>query len=294
MHLLLFIKTNAPFIMRPFKQDNSAPTMVLVSLVHILKRGNPVSLVLTIQWMGWPCVRGFLLIQSVWPVACRDHLPENPPSGSEQGSCVVLLSQLDYVTAGGSDSPGKWDRQNQTKYVCQRLILTVGELFANAVRIERSHWRQPASSTRSTAAHPPHPPPSTAMEEEITALVIDHGSCMCKAGFAGADDPRSRVPVHCRATPTPGRDGAPHTTDGGPPNPKANREKMTQIMFETFNTPGMYVAIQAVLSLYAVAAPLLLSWTLGTGSPTLCPSTSGTPCPHAILHLDLAGRDLMD
>ncbi|MFX1255342.1 MAG: actin, cytoplasmic 2 [Promethearchaeota archaeon] len=77
-----------------------------------------------------------------------------------------------------------------------------------------------------------------------------------------------------------------------PLNPARNREKMGEILFETFNVPGLYISNQAVLALYASGRTTGLVLDIGADVTSIVPIYEGFPITHAIDRIDLAGRDV--
>ena len=79
-----------------------------------------------------------------------------------------------------------------------------------------------------------------------------------------------------------------------PLQPKQNRERMAEILFGTFNAPNVYVAIQAVMSLYSAGRTNGLVVDSGDGVTHTVPVFEGYSIPHAIHRIDIAGRVLTD
>merc|ERR1719199_410014 len=77
-----------------------------------------------------------------------------------------------------------------------------------------------------------------------------------------------------------------------PYNPKPNREKMVEIMFETFGVPSLNISIQGVLALLGQGRTTGLVLDSGEGVTHTIPVFDGFGMTMGIQRLDLAGREL--
>ncbi|XP_032976821.1 actin [Rhinolophus ferrumequinum] len=77
-----------------------------------------------------------------------------------------------------------------------------------------------------------------------------------------------------------------------PLNTMSNKEKVSQILFETFNVPALYLANQGVLSLYA--SGLISGTTIesGEGVTYFVPITDGCALHQSTMKMDMAGQDI--
>ncbi|MCL7022883.1 hypothetical protein MKW94_026372 [Papaver nudicaule] len=161
--------------------------------------------------------------------------------------------------------------------------------------------------------------------EDVRPVVCDIGAGMVKAGFAGDDSPSIVFPSIVVAQSSRGIFTSKSPIEHGivsnwddmekiwentfyklrvepmehpillteaPLSTKANREKMTQIMFETFTAPAMYVAMQPVLALFASGRSTGIVWDSGEGVSHAVPIYEAYVLPHAILRLNMARSDL--
>jgi len=77
-----------------------------------------------------------------------------------------------------------------------------------------------------------------------------------------------------------------------PMNPTQNRKKMIEVMFEKYGFRACYIAIQAVLTLYAQGLLTGVVVDSGDGVTHIVPVYEGFALPHLTRRLDVAGRDV--
>ncbi|XP_075403168.1 uncharacterized protein LOC142445330 [Tenrec ecaudatus] len=77
-----------------------------------------------------------------------------------------------------------------------------------------------------------------------------------------------------------------------PVSSSSYKEKVSQIMFETFNIPALYLANQGVLALYSCGKTTGMTIESGDGMTYFVPIFEGCPLRQSIMKLDIAGQDL--
>eukprot|EP01063_Lacrimia_lanifica_P025138 TRINITY_DN3290_c0_g2_i1.p1 TRINITY_DN3290_c0_g2~~TRINITY_DN3290_c0_g2_i1.p1 ORF type:complete len:440 (+),score=124.31 TRINITY_DN3290_c0_g2_i1:133-1320(+) len=79
-----------------------------------------------------------------------------------------------------------------------------------------------------------------------------------------------------------------------PGRSRESREKLTELIFETYNAPALVLASTATMSLFATGRSTGMVIDSGVGATHLVPIWEGYTLRHHTQHLDIAGSDITD
>eukprot|EP00283_Hemiselmis_rufescens_P021002 CAMPEP_0173439056 /NCGR_PEP_ID=MMETSP1357-20121228/20744_1 /TAXON_ID=77926 /ORGANISM="Hemiselmis rufescens, Strain PCC563" /LENGTH=378 /DNA_ID=CAMNT_0014404391 /DNA_START=239 /DNA_END=1372 /DNA_ORIENTATION=- len=79
-----------------------------------------------------------------------------------------------------------------------------------------------------------------------------------------------------------------------PMNPKRNREKLLEVMFEHYGFEGVNISVQAMLTLYAQGLLTGVVVDSGDGVTHIIPVWEGFSIPHLTRRINIAGRNITD
>jgi len=275
--------------------------------------------------------------------------------GSNNGQPIVYVQGADLNGAQHGDLVISFAQPPREDGICVGKILSIlAKSLATASKAEPPKATAELFVSKVSVPAPPPIPEKLFKKFSLStskeALVVDNGSGLVKAGFAGEEKPRvvfsSVVGRPMYRAVMPGMGGTntlyvgeeaqakrgilklsyplehgtvtnwddmeaiwthtfmnelrvnpeehPVLLTEPPLNPKKNREKMQEIMFETFEVPAVYVAIQALMALYASGRTTGIVLDCGDGVSHTVPIYEGFTFNHAVGRLDLAGRDITD
>eukprot|EP00605_Chrysophyceae_sp_TOSAG23-4_P003048 GSChrysophyteH1.ASY1.ANO1.3353.1 assembled CDS len=135
---------------------------------------------------------------------------------------------------------------------------------------------------------------------QMPCIVCDNGTGFVKVGYAGQNFPTSIFPSmvasavrHSLDIKYPVENGIINPTENKvmltepPMNPRKNREKMVEEMFENYQFAAANISIQAMLTLYAQGLMKGVVVDSGDGVTHVVPVYDGYVPPHLIRRLDL-------
>eukprot|EP00586_Coscinodiscus_wailesii_P015132 CAMPEP_0172510170 /NCGR_PEP_ID=MMETSP1066-20121228/226794_1 /TAXON_ID=671091 /ORGANISM="Coscinodiscus wailesii, Strain CCMP2513" /LENGTH=257 /DNA_ID=CAMNT_0013289025 /DNA_START=212 /DNA_END=981 /DNA_ORIENTATION=+ len=221
--------------------------------------------------------------------------PPPTPGGTTSAAAAVLLNQPIVIDNGTATIKAGFAGGSKPKVVIGNKVGRAKHtrvMPGGALELDES--TPGPSSTTTTTTHPP----STyytgrKLDEHRGAFLLSHPMSRGRV-LPSSWDAMEQIWEHLYA-----KDNLSVTTDEHPVlitetplNPRSHRDTLSEIFFESFHAPALFVAPPSILSLYAAGRTTGVVLDCGHGVTSAIPVYEGFALEHSVVRSDVGGWDV--